>query len=60
MTNLAAKLFTSLGLTQLMSLCVGADDSLPEKHLLQEVKTVPAGGLAVALTSNCVTLNHWC
>ncbi len=38
-----------------MSLCVGEDDSLPEKYLLQGVKTIPAGGLATAPTSNCVT-----
>ena len=38
MTNLVAKLFTSLGLTQLMSLCVGADDSLPENIFCKGLK----------------------
>ncbi len=39
-----------------MSFCVGADDSLPENILYKGVKTALAGGLAAALTSNCVTL----
>ncbi len=42
-----------VGLTQLVSFCVGADDSLPENIL--GVKTALAGGLAAAPTSNCVT-----
>ncbi len=43
-----------IGLTQLMSFCVGADDSLPE-NILYGVKTALAGGLAAAPTSNCIT-----
>ncbi len=38
-----------------MSFCVGAGDSLPENILCEGVKTAPAGGLAAAPTSNCVT-----
>ncbi len=34
-----------IGLTQLMSFCVGADDSLPE-NILYGVKTAPCGRLS--------------
>ncbi len=44
-----------LGLTQLMSFCVGADDSLPENILCKGVKTALAGGLVATPTYNCVT-----
>ncbi len=53
--NLPSRL-VPIGVTQLMSFRVGADDSLPEKTSFGKgVKTTPAGGLAAAPTSNCVT-----
>ncbi len=57
-TELAAHVML-VGLTQLMLVCVGADDSLPENILYKGVKTAPAGGLAAAPTSNCVTLGRF-
>ncbi len=39
--NLPSRL-VPIGVTQLMSFCVGADDSLPEKHpLVKELKPPP-------------------